>query len=274
MYENHWHLSKNPFKNTPDLDFFYFSPQHEEAMTRMFYTLVEGRGAMLLTGECGCGKTLISRLFYRELRNRRDKYTLVLIDNPHLNHQELLKEILFQLGVKSADTDKAQLLQLLSRFLFENNRAGKKTVILVDEVQQIQSKATLEELRLLLNHHQDQGFLLTLFLLGQPEFNETVRQFPQLDQRISTRFNLVPFSQWEVDEYILYRLKNAGTQKVIFKKEAVKAIYDASRGIPRIVNHLCDSALLLAYCQTKEFVDKEIVLNVIKNETFASPVAN
>jgi general secretion pathway protein A len=267
MYEKHWNLTKSPFKNTPDLDFFYFSPQHEEAITRMFYTLVEGRGAMLLTGECGCGKTLISRLFYRELRNRRDKYTLVLIDNPNLNHQELLREVLFQLGIKTNHTDKSILLQQLSAFLFENYNGGKKTVILVDEVQQIQSKATLEELRLLLNHHQDHDYLLTLFLLGQPEFNETVRQFPQLDQRISTRFNLVPFSQIDVEDYIVYRLKNAGSKQIIFKKDAIKALFDASRGIPRVINHLCDSALLLASCQSKDSIDKDLIMHVVKNES-------
>lgn len=267
MYEKYWNLNKSPFKNTPDIDFFYFSPQHEEAITRMFYTLVEGRGAMLLTGECGCGKTLLSRLFYRELRNRRDKYTLVLIDNPHLNHQELLREILFQLGVKSKETDKPQLLQLLSKFLFENNRLGKKTIIIVDEVQQIQSKATLEEIRLLLNHHHDQEFLLTLYLIGQPEFNDTALQFPQLDQRISTRFNLAPFSKIEVEEYIIHRLKKAGTNKKIFKDDAIKTLFDASRGIPRILNHLCDSALLLASCQSREMVNSEIILHVIKNES-------
>ena len=268
MYLNYWKLTKSPFKNTPDLDFFYFSPQHEDAITRMFYTLVEGRGAMLLTGECGCGKTLISRLFYRELRNQRDKYTLVLIDNPNLNHHELLREILFQLGIKTNNTDKSQILQLLSSFLIENYRAGKKTIILVDEVQQIQSKATLEELRLLLNHHQDHDYLLTLFLLGQPEFNEIVSQFPQLDQRISTRFNLTPFSISEVESYIIYRLKNAGTQQAIFKKDAIKGLYDASRGIPRILNHFCDSALLLAFCQSKDFIDKSLVLQVVQSESF------
>lgn len=267
MYENHWNLSCSPFKNTPDLNFFYFSPQHEEAMTRMFYTLIEGRGAMLLTGECGCGKTLIARLFYRELRNRRDKYSLVFIDNPNLNHIELLREILFQLGLPNNNPDKMELLQSLSYFLFENYKLGKKTVILVDEVQQIQSKATLEELRLLLNHHHDHDFLLSLFLLGQPEFNDILLQFPQLDQRISTRFNLVPFSLNEVESYIQYRLKYAGGNKVIFNSQAIKAIYDASRGIPRIINHFCDSALLKSFSQSKDFIDKNLILDVINSES-------
>jgi general secretion pathway protein A len=270
MYENYWNLTCSPFKNTPDLNFFYFSPQHEEAMTRMFYTLIEGRGAMLLTGECGCGKTLIARLFYRELRNRRDKYSLVLIDNPNLNHQELLREILFQLGQATHNLDKMELLQLLSSFLFENYTQGKKTIILVDEAQQIQSKATLEELRLLLNHHHDHDYLLTLFLLGQPEFNDVVAQFPQLDQRISTRFNLLPFSLKEVESYIQYRLKFAESRKNVFNEQAIKAIYDASRGIPRIINHLCDSALLKGFSLSKEFIDKDLILQVIKSESLVS----
>jgi len=270
MYEAHWNLTASPFKNTPDLNLFYFSPQHEEAITRMFYTLIEGRGAMLLTGECGCGKTLIARLFYRELRNSRDKYTLVLIDNPNLNHLELLKEILFQLGLPNSSPNKIDLLQTLSNFLFENYNLGKKTIVLVDEVQQIQSKSTLEEIRLLLNHHQDHDFMLTLFLLGQPEFNETVLHFPQLDQRISTRFHLMPFSLKEVEAYIQYRLKHAGSSKNMFNLQAIKTIYDASRGIPRIINHLCDSALLKGYNQSKEIIDKELILEVLKSESVST----
>lgn len=270
MYEQHFKFSERPFKNIPDTQAFYFSSQHEEALTRMFYTLVEGRGSMLLTGECGCGKTIISRLFYNELRKKRDIYKVALIDNPNLTHIELLKEILYQLGLKTQSNDKVVLLQMLNSFLYENKKQGKETILIVDEVQQIQSKATLEELRLLLNHHQDGSFLLTLYLIGQPEFNDIVKQFPQLDQRLSTRYHITPLSLADTEAYMLIQLKAASKiPQNIFKKDAIKAVYDASRGIPRIINHICDTALLKSYNQLKDFVDKDMVHQVVKNENTA-----
>lgn len=268
MYTEYWKLTSHPFKNTPDTNVFYFSPQHEEALTKMFYTLLENRGAMLLTGECGCGKTLISRLFYQELRARRDKFHVVHIDNPNLSHLELLNEILFQLGFKNnGQLDKGQMLQTINQKLANYFNKNEKVVVLVDEVQNIQSKSTLEELRLLLNYHQNNDYLLTLILIGQPEFNDIVQKFPQLDQRISLRFHLTPFSLNDSVKFVDYKIRKAGGELGnIFQANAIKAIFDASRGIPRIINNICDTALLTAYNLNKEKIDSDLIHQVVKDQ--------
>ncbi|PCJ57772.1 MAG: hypothetical protein COA79_14915 [Planctomycetota bacterium] len=268
MYTKYWKLTDNPFKNTPDTNVFYFSAQHENALTKMFYTLLENRGAMLLTGECGCGKTLISRLFYQELRARRDKYHVVHIDNPNLTHIELLNEILFQLGSKNiGQQDKGKLLQLINQKLSRYYNNNEKVVVIVDEVQNIQSKSSLEELRLLLNHHRNNDYMLTLFLIGQPEFNDIVHKFPQLDQRISLRFHLKPFSLNDSVKFVDYKIRKAGGDLgSIFQASAIKEIFEASRGIPRIINNLCDTALLTAYNLKKEKIDKDLIRQVLKDQ--------
>lgn len=267
MYLEYFQLIERPFKNIPDIQSFYFSAQHEEALAKMFYTLVEQRGAMLLTGDCGCGKTIIARLFYNELRKRRDLYKLAFIDNPNLNHLEILKEILYQLGAPQTSNDKTILLQTLGQTLLEAKRQNKETVIIIDEVQLIQSKATLEEIRLLLNFHQDQSFLLTLFLIGQPEFKTILEHFPQLVQRLNTRVHLNPMNLEDTCSYIEWQIKATRSEKKdLFTSEAKKAIHYASHGVPRVINHICDMALLKAFSQQKNNVEKETIFEVLKSD--------
>ncbi len=219
---------------------------------------------MLLTGECGCGKTLISRVFYNELRKQPHRYKLVLIDNPHLNHLELLNEILHQLNGHQKIDDKGLLLQKLNEEIRKNHQNNRKVVVIVDEAQQIQSKSTLEEIRLLMNHHQSNDYMLTVILIGQPEFQEIVRKFPQLNQRIAVRHHLKPFSFNEVLHFVDERLRKAGAKTVIFDENAVKLIYDASRGVPRLIINFCDQCLLAAMSKKLNVVNSELATITIK----------
>ena len=181
MYEEYWGLNTLPFENVPDPRFLYRSSQHEEALMRLLYATKSQKGAVMLTGEIGCGKTTLSRVFIQELSS--DKYEIGLIANPCLSPIDLLKEILYQLGVDKSVDDKAGMLHALNEKMLENLNNGKKTIVVIDEAQAIESDVTLEELRLLLNFQLNEEFLVTLILIGQPELREKVAKFRKKRRR-------------------------------------------------------------------------------------------
>lgn len=261
MYEDYWKLKEKPFENTPDPHFLYYSSQHEEALSRMLYAIRERKGAAMLTGEYGCGKTILSRAFLEELTDER--YQRVLIFNPRVPPVEFLQEIVYQLGGNDSPRSKTKLLRSLNEILYNNRDRNKRTIIVVDEAQTIGSEEIFEELRLLLNFQLDDIFLLTLLLLGQPELKERVDMIPQLRQRMSVRYHLVGLDKRETREYIIHRLKVAGSSEPIFTKETYEFIYEASGGIPRIINNVCDMCLLSGFGARANKIDKNIVKDVI-----------
>jgi general secretion pathway protein A len=261
MYEKYWSLNDRPFRNTPDPHYLYFSRQHEEAMTRMLYTITEGQGAMMLTGDYGCGKTLLSHILLDELDPER--FEVALIHYPNLSATELLQEILRQFGYDTQGMNKVQLLQLLQGFLLANQACGCMTLIIIDEAQMVLDRMTMEEIRLLLNFQQDRRFLLTLFLLGQPELRQRIQESPQLLERLSIRFHVGNFDEEEALTYLTHRLEIAGGTNEIFTREAERMIVTASQGVPRRINNLADMALMLAFGQKAPVVDEEIVHRVV-----------
>ncbi|PYM88749.1 MAG: ATPase, partial [Candidatus Rokuibacteriota bacterium] len=183
MYEAYWQLSEPPFDNSPNPKFFYLSPEHEEALVRLVYTVRHRKGCGMLTGEYGCGKTTLSRALIQRLEAER--YEIGLLTNPSWNATDFLREALYQLGVESRETSKSELLHLLNDLFFRNYRDGRDTVIIVDEAQLIADDAVFEEVRLLMNFQTDDRFLVTLLLIGSPELRERVRRLKHLDQRIT-----------------------------------------------------------------------------------------
>jgi len=263
MYEAYWELSEPPFDNSPNPKFFYLSPEHEEALVRLVYTVRHRKGCGMLTGEYGCGKTTLSRALIQRLEAER--YEIGLLTNPRWNATDFLREALYQLGVETTEKSKPDLLHVLNDLFFRNYREGRDTVIIVDEAQLLDDEGVFEELRLLMNFQTDDRFLVTLLLIGSPELREKVRRLKHLDQRITIRYHLNTLDAAHTSAYIAHRLKMAGRTQPIFTEEAVKLIFDFTRGTPREINNLCDVALLVGYTKRMKEVGEKIVAEVIKD---------
>ena len=263
MYESYWELAEPPFDNSPNPKFFYMSPEHEEALVRLVYTVRHGKGCGMLTGDYGCGKTTLSRALIQ--RFEAERYEIGLLTNPSLTPVDFLREVLYQLGVETQETRKPELLHLLNDLFFRNYQAGRESVVIVDEAQLIEDDAVFEELRLLMNFQTDDRFLLTLLLVGSPELGVKVRRLKHLDQRISLRYHLNTLDYTHTASYIGHRLKMAGQPNQLFTEEAVKLIFDFTRGTPREINNLCDVALLVGYSKRVKEIGEKIIAEVIKD---------
>src|SRR3989339_988 len=262
MYLSYWQLTKKPFENTPDPQFIYLSKQHEEALSRMLYAIQEKKGAALITGEYGSGKTLLTRVLLSKLAE--NEYQLALLLNPLLSPTQLIKEVIHQLGGSiSASASKATAFNRLNELLLDINRQKKMAVLVVDEAQAISRLASLEEFRLMLNFQLNEQFLLTLILIGQPELKGKIDRLPQLEQRFSLKFHLTALDQAETCEYINHRLVIAGGKKGIFTVDACQEVFAYSQGIPRRINNVCDLAMLVGSGSGAESIDREIIKKVV-----------
>lgn len=269
MYETYWGFKEKPFENTPDPRFIYYSRQHEEALARMMYAVREKKGAALMTGEYGCGKTLLSRVLWNELQ-QENRYRAVSVLDPRLSGLELLQEIAYQLSGGVVPQAKIDLFHSLYKMLYYNYNTGKHTVIVIDEAQSIRTREIFEELRLLLNFQLSNAFLLTIILLGSPELKNTIAKMPQLVQRMSVRYHIQELSEDETRQYILRRLEVAGARKNIFNEEAFKDIFICSGGVPRRINTICDLALLVAYGSGQHTVERDVILKVRDDMEFSA----
>jgi len=255
-YEAYWGLTELPFENVPDPKFYFPTAMHEEALHRLLYGVQTRKGALLITGEVGCGKTLLSRELSLHLSGQQ--YDVALIANPSFSTEDFLTEILYQLGIEPT-TSKVKLLHLLNERLLENYKRGKQTVVVIDEAQTIQEDQIFEELRLLLNFQLNDRFLLTLVLMGQPELNDRVMGLKQFAQRISIKYHLGYFSSQQTTEYIRFRLKAVKCTREVFTEEALDILFKHSGGIPRNINTLCDLCLLIGYMDRAASIDAKIV---------------
>lgn len=265
MYLDYWELKEKPFENTPDPRFFFQSNQHREALMRLLYAINEAKGAALLTGEYGCGKTMLIRTVINEID--QSLFPVILLTNPRWNADELLREILYQLGTDEIPDRKNEILQKINDHLYDNVSNGKHTVLIVDEAQVIDDPNTFEELRLLLNFQLNDRFMLTLIFSGQPELRDKTRHLPQLMQRIAVKYHLVPLDFEETVKYIDYRMAFAGSLKEVFTKDAMADIFSYTGGTPRKINNLGDLALAVAAGNRLEKVDSDVIRSIIDSET-------
>lgn len=263
MYLDYWKLKEKPFDNTPDPRFLYHSPQHEEALMRLLYAVEDKKGAAVLSGEYGSGKTTLSRVLIS--RVDPNKFKVITITNPQLPPIEFLQEIARQMGSDSLPEKKIDLLNIINDILNRNASLNRHTIIFIDEAQLIDKKEVFEELRLLLNFQLDNQFLLTLILMGQPELREKVNKIPQLRQRIGIRHHLGFLNEKEVEAYILHRLKISGREEEIFTKAALKEIYTRSKGCPRMINNICDLSLLAGFGEKAKKIDKDVIQEIDKD---------
>ncbi len=255
MYESYWGLQEPPFSLTPDPRFLYLSRSHEDALMMLHYAVTRNKGAAMLCGDIGLGKTTISRKLLELLDPI--KYQVVLIVNPILTPVQILQEVLSQLGHDSQSRNRQVLVQELHKVLLENYERGRTAVVLVDEAHLIRSSATLEEIRLMLNCQMNDQFLINLLLLGQLELKPKIEKVPALQQRIAIRYSIGPLDVTETGAMIEHRLRTAGYtgEQSPFTPDAVFEIHKFSNGTPRLVSQAADNALLVGAMQKLKRID-------------------
>jgi general secretion pathway protein A len=258
MYCQFYNLKERPFNVTSDPAFFYFSRKHKEALSHLSYGVSQRKGILALTGEVGTGKTTLCRYFLSRL-GRKVKTAFIL--NPHLSEMELLEAIVKDFGIREAFSSRLALIARLNKFLLRESLAGNNIVLIIDEAQNLKSDL-LEQIRLLSNLETEKEKLLQVILVGQPELNRRLNLYDlrQLGQRIMVRFNISPLEQGEIKDYIHHRLSVAGSAgRIEFTDEAIRAIWEYSAGTPRLINTLCDRALLAGFVAETDDIDILIV---------------
>ncbi|HMF09343.1 MAG TPA: AAA family ATPase, partial [Thermoanaerobaculia bacterium] len=246
MYEKFYGFREAPFNITPDPRFLFFSDKHREAFNHVLFGIRERKGFILVTGEVGAGKTTVCRAVLTALDSR---YRTALILNPILTGTQMLRAILVELGAKPRKLDRAGYLDALNALLLEAVARGQDVVLFIDEAQDLEPDL-LEQLRLLSNLETDQRKLLQIVLLGQPELRDKLdrKDLQQLRQRITVRYHISPLSREETERYIAHRLRVAGGNgRPTFTTWALGAIHRYSRGVPRLINAVCDKTLLYGF---------------------------
>jgi general secretion pathway protein A len=267
MYASFFNLKKKPFELLPDPEFIYLSRSHKKALTYLDHGIRERAGFILLTGEVGSGKTTLIRDL---LQKKYDNVVLAKLFNTRLTSDQLLAMINEDFGLPVTGKDKITLIRELNDFLVEQYAAGKQPMLIVDEAQNL-SADILEEVRMLSNLESAQGKLLQIMLVGQPELRETLDapELLQLRQRISINCHLKALSREEMAEYILHRMEVAGNARALqFSPAALDLIHKESRGIPRLVNILCDYVMLSSFAEGSRSVSGELVQEIIRDLDF------
>ncbi len=270
LYEKHFGLSDFPFSITPNPRFSYDNSLYREAFATLRYGIEARKGFIVITGEVGTGKTTLLKIFMQSVEST---VHTAFIFNPKLSFSQLVRSILTDLGIAYSSQDRFTLIEKLNDYLIEQLKKDHIVALLVDEAQDL-SDELLEELRLLSNLESDRSRLIQVVLMGQPEFERRLDQpeLRQLKQRIALRCRLTPLPSGEVGSYINYRLKTAGYQgKELFEAKAVERISLHSQGIPRLINVICDNALLIAYASSKRKVSAEMIEEVARDLKLTVP---
>lgn len=267
MYEAFFNLRKKPFELIPDPDFIYLSRSHKKALTYLDYGIRERVGFILLTGEVGSGKTTLIRDL---LKKRYERVVLAKVFNTRVNSEQLLAMINDDFGLSVAGKDKVTLIRDLNDFLLEQYAAGNHPMLIIDEAQNLAADL-LEEVRMLSNLESSHGKLLQIVLVGQPELRETLAapELLQLRQRISINCHLKALSLEEMAEYIRHRMTVAGnSDALVFPAGTLELIYQYSRGIPRLVNIICDFLMLSAFAEESTEASLEMARDVLGDLEF------
>lgn len=267
MYKKFFGLSRNPFEISPDPYFLFPTARHNEALASIYHGVLRHKGFVVVTGEVGTGKTLLVRCLLEMLRKANVAFANVF--NPGLSPLEFLRYIAFDLGLKVSATSKAELLFELNNFLISRYQSRMTTVLVVDEAQHLEPEV-LEEIRLLTNLETPQQKLFQIVLVGQPELEQKLDSpnLRQLKQRVALRCRLEPLDELETQGYVQRRLERAVTDSHaanIFCDESLAAIYRYSKGIPRLINTICENALVCAYAARNMTAGPEIIEEVARD---------
>lgn len=255
MYTDFYQLKESPFNITSDPSFFFGSSVHEEAFSNILYGILSRKGIIVLTGEIGTGKTTLCRALLNRLD---DRVKTAFIMNPNFSDIQLLQLIIRDLGIqRPKPSNKLNLIEALNAFLLEETSLGNNVAIIIDEAQNLNVKQ-LEQIRLLSNLETEKDKLLQILLVGQPELFDKLKlpELRQLNQRVTVRYHITPLKSQEVKNYIQHRLKRAGAlRKIHFTHEAFEAVYRYSKGVPRLINIICDRALLAGFVKDSLVID-------------------
>lgn len=267
MYEKFFCLQENPFSMSPDPKFFFPSQRHVEALDTLIYTITQKRGFAVITGEIGSGKTTVCRT----LLNRLGSSTkVVMITHTPSTSKELLSYILENLGIAFNGRTAPNLLSRLKKFLIEQSSLDFNVVLIIDEAQNLSCKK-LEEVRMLSNLETENKKMMQIILTGQPELKDKLelKELAPLRQRICVHYHILPLSKIDTEKYIQHRLRvvsiNANTQ-IEFTKEAIDEVYDYSQGIPRMINKICNNALLIGYVIETRQITAQLIKEAIEEE--------
>jgi len=270
MYTTHFGLTAPPFSITPDPHYLYLSEHHREALAHLLYGASEGSGFVLLTGEVGTGKTTLCRCLIEQLPDNID---VALLLNPRLSPQELLASLFDELRIQyDRSFTLKDFIDTLNTYLLTAHAVGRRTVLILDEAQNL-STEVLEQIRLLTNLETENEKLLQIILVGQPELQKLLKlaNLRQLAQRITARYHLLPLSLRDTEAYVSHRLSVSGSRLALFPSPTIRQIYRYSKGIPRLINVICDRALLGAYVDNKPTVDTAIVHKSVR-EIHGEPI--
>lgn len=259
MYCKFYGLKERPFNVTSDPSFFFLSQKHKEALSHLYYGVTQRKGIILITGEIGAGKTTLCRFFLSQL-GKSIKTAFIL--NPHFSDIQLLEAIVKDFGINTTDKTRLSIVSELNKFLLSESECGNNVVLIIDEAQNLKPNQ-LEQIRLLSNLETEKEKLIQIVLVGQPELNHKLNllELRQLQQRIMVRFHITPLNAEEVRNYINHRLNIAGSAgRLSFTDQAIQSITDFSTGVPRVINIICDRALLAGFVEETTTLD----LNIIK----------
>ena len=263
MYVSFYKLKEKPFNITADPSFFFLSNQHKEALTSLVYGIKERKGISQLTGEVGTGKTTLCRALMNQLG---EDVKSAFILNPALSELQLLQSIVLDFGIKTKKISRFEFIWELNKFLLKQASEGKNAVLIIDEAQNLK-KHQLEQIRLLSNLETEKEKLLQIILVGQSELQEKLsdQSLRQLKQRISVSSHIDPLEEDEIKEYIGHRLNIAGSEgRLKFHKDTFEIIFNFSKGTPRLINILCDRALLAGFVKETHTLTQEIIQKCIK----------
>ncbi|HEX9757834.1 MAG TPA: AAA family ATPase [Nitrospiria bacterium] len=261
-YLEYYGLKEQPFSISVDNRFYYNSAQHGEAIIRLKYAVESRKGLVVLVGDIGTGKTTLATRMLDEMDEKEYECALLIVIHGSITSEWLLRKIAVQLGVEEPNDDKTELLSQLFSRLIQIYESGKRAVVLIDEAQMLNKKEVMEEFRGILNIEMDGNKLITFVFFGLPDLDKNLNLDEPLKQRVGVRFQLRSFTEEITNDYVKYRLQIAGSNKELFTKDALSSIHKFSGGIPRLINAICDNALLEGFLRKKETVSGEMIEEV------------
>lgn len=260
-----YNLKEQPFSNSVDDKYFFENSQHTEALVRLKYAVDTMKGLAVVVGSVGTGKTTLARRMLNELDESKYEAALLVVIHTSVTSDWLMKKIAIQLGIENVADSKLEIMNQIYKRLVELHGAGMKTVVLMDEVQMLESREIMEEFRGLLNMESPEGKLLTLILFGLPELDDILALDEPLKQRVAVKYKLSGLDENVTSAYIKHRLKVAGCEEDIMATEALAAIHDHTKGIPRLINTICDNAIFEGFLMKQKPIGKDIIEKVTAN---------
>ncbi len=264
-YQEYFHLKEQPFSNAPDSRYYFDSSQHSEAMLRLMHAARSNVGLALLVGDIGAGKTTLARRLLDELDEQNYESALLVVVHSSITPEWLLKKIALQLGVEDVPTEKIEILSAIYHRLLKIKEEGRRAVVLIDEAQMLQTRELMEEFRGLLNLELPEQKLVTFIFFALASIDKNLALDEPLKQRVALRYRLGSMKPESTADYVRHRLMIAGCDREVFDEGALKLIHQYSRGIPRLINVLCDNSLFEAFLVRKEIVGEEIVEGVAED---------